>query len=233
VKWKHEEPGGKRGDDQKDWIGSWSTPVTAKVGDTTQVLVSWPGRLAAHEPSTGREIWKCGGLNPLVYTSPLVDAGIAVAMGGFNGNSLAVRTGGSGDVTATHRLWHRERDRQRIGSGVIHDGHVYILNDPGIAECIDLKSGRTVWEERLAGPAGSAPSWSSMVLAAGRLHATNQRGDTFILKAEPTFASLAVNPLGEGTNGSIAVSNGDLFIRTHRTLWCIGSHVPAGPRTAK
>jgi outer membrane protein assembly factor BamB len=227
VRWKHEEPGGKRGDDQKDWIGSWSTPIIATVRDRPQVLLSWPRRLAAYDPSSGRELWTCAGLNALVYTSPLVDGDIAVAMGGFNGMSFAVRTGGEGDVTATHRLWHHERDRQRIGSGVIHGGYVYILNDPGIAECIDLRSGAPVWEERLATRGGSA-SWSSMVLAGGRLFATDQRGETFVLKADPKFQLLATNRLDEGTNASIAPSNGRLFLRTYRTLWCIGTDAATG-----
>jgi outer membrane protein assembly factor BamB len=222
IKWKHDEPGGKKGATQKEWIGSWSTPVIAKAGDRTELLLTWPGRLAAYDPASGKELWSCRGLNPLIYTSPLVSDGIAVGMGGFGGAALGVRTGGAGDVTESHRLWHHPKDRQRIGSGAIHDGHIYILDDPGIAECIELKTGKPVWEERLTGPGGSTQSWSSMMLSGDKLYAINQRGDTFIVRASPKFELIATNSLGEGTNGSIAPSNGELFIRTYQTLWCIG-----------
>ena len=147
--------------------------------------------------------------------------GIVVAMGGFGGMALAVRAGGNGDVTGTHRLWHHPKTKQRIGSGVIEDGHIYILNDPGVAECYELKNGKLLWEERLAGPGADNSSWSSMVLADGRLYAINHSGDTFVLKASPKFELLATNALGEPANASLAVSDGNIFIRTHKALWCI------------
>ena len=95
--------------------------------------MSWPYRVCSIDPKTGKEGWTCAGLNPLVYTSPLLAEGIVVAMGGYSGMDLAVKAGGSGDVTSTHRLWHHLKSPQRIASGVIHDGKIYILNDPGIA----------------------------------------------------------------------------------------------------
>jgi outer membrane protein assembly factor BamB len=144
-------------------------------------------------------------------------------MGGFNGSALAVKTGGRDDVTGTHRLWQHPKTRQRIGSGVIANGHIYILNDPGIAECIELQTGKVVWEERLKGPGAKADSWSSMVLSGDKIYVIDQSGDTFVLKADPKFELLATNPLGETTMASIAVSNGELFIRTYKDLWCIGN----------
>jgi len=137
------------------------------------------------------------------------------------GMALAVKAGGSGDVTGTHRVWHHPKTKQRIGSGVIYDGHIYIVNDPGVAECYELKTGKLIWEERLVGQGPDNSSWSSMVLADGRLYAINHSGDTFVLKASPKFEVLAANSVGEPDNASLAVSEGDLFIRTHKALWCI------------
>ena len=142
-------------------------------------------------------------------------------MGGFMGSSLAVKPGGQGDVTATHRLWHHPKTKQRIGSGVIHDGHIYILNEPGVAECYALQTGQLVWEERLEGPSRKSASWSSLVLADGNIYAANQAGETFVLKAIPKFEVLSVNPLGETTMASPAVSDGEILIRTYQSLWCI------------
>jgi outer membrane protein assembly factor BamB len=143
-------------------------------------------------------------------------------MGGFGGSALAVKAGGSGDVTETHRLWQVPKARQRIGSGVISGGHIYILDDPGIAECIELQTGKVIWEERLRGPAAKNDSWSSMVLSGERLYVVNQSGDTFVLRASPKFELLATNSLGETTISSPAMSDGEIFLRTYKALWCIG-----------
>lgn len=202
-------------------IGAWSTPVIMNVAGEVQLLVSWPRRLAAYDPRTGRELWSCSGLNPLVYPSPIFGDGIVVAMGGYSGSALAVRAGGSGDITASRRLWQHPRTRQRIGSGVIHEGRIYIHNDPGIAECFELESGKLVWEERLKGPGRTGANWSSVMLADGNGYTITQGGDCFVFKASPTFELVSVNPLGERSNSSIVPSDGELFIRTHQALWCI------------
>ena len=144
-------------------------------------------------------------------------------MGGFGGMALAVRTGGSGDVTATQRLWHHPSSPQRIGSGVIHEGHIYIHNDPGTAMCLNLETGKEVWNERLTGGSASGQNWSSVLLADGKCYTITQGGDCFVFKASPTFELLATNPLGERSNSSLAASDGALFIRTHQSLWCIGA----------
>ncbi len=156
-----------------------------------------------------------------LYTSPIYAEGIIVAMGGFNGTALAVTAGGSGDVTATNRLWQLPKTKQRIGSGVIADGHIYILNDPGIAECFELRTGKLIWEERLKGRAAKADNWSSLVLAGDNLYAVNQGGDGFVFKASPNFQVVGTNSLGELTRASVAVSDGELFIRTYKNLWCV------------
>src|SRR5262249_23051298 len=152
----------------------------------------------------------------------LFEDGIVVAMGGFMGSSLAVKAGGSGDVTDTHRLWQIPKTKQRIGSGVISAGHIFIFNDSGVAECFELPTGKLVWEARLKGAGAKNDSWSSMVLAGDRIYVVNQSGDTFVLKAEPKFELLATNSLGETTISSLAVSDGEIFLRTYKHLWCIG-----------
>ena len=202
-------------------IGSWSTPVFMNVEGKLQLLLSWPRRVVAYEPQTGRERWSCTGLNPLAYASPIYGDGIVVAMGGFGGSALAVRAGGSGDVTAANRLWQQPRSKQRVGSGVIHDGHIYIHNGTGVAECFELATGRLVWEERLQASGRTPANWSSVMLAAGNCYTITQGGECFVFKASPRFEMGAVNPLGEKSNSSIVPSNGELFIRTHQSLWCI------------
>jgi outer membrane protein assembly factor BamB len=228
--WQVNEPGGDSGEDKPGeskptWIGSWSTPIIIKAAGREELVLSWPKRVVAFDPASGRELWTCSGLNPLAYTSPLYDKEkeIIVAMGGFGGMALAVKAGGSGDVTETRRLWHHPKTKQRIGSGVIHDGYIYILNDPGVAECFELETGKLVWEERLKGLGSRSDNWSSMIVSDARLYAINQGGDAFVLKASPKFEVLATNSMREPTIGSMAVSDGQIFIRTYKNLWCIGN----------
>ncbi len=211
--WKIPIPGGHEGTGGKEsWTGSWSTPLV--LGK--KLLVSYPGRLIAFEATSGRELWSCSGLGKLVYTSPLAREGVAVSMSGFMGPPLAVRLGGKGEVTGSRRLWRQECSQQRIGSGVIHQGHIYIHNDPGVLECIKLKTGETVWKNRLAGK-----SWSSVVLSGDRLYTADDGGSCFVVQASPSFKVLARNELGERIRASIAVSDGALFIRSYKHLWCI------------
>ena len=226
IRWQRDEPGGSSGEgDGKKWTGSWSDPLVRQVGDHRELLMSWPGRLCAYDPDDGTELWTCAGLNALVYTSPLFRDSdqLVIGMGGYNGMAAAVKAGGRGDVTP-QRLWQATKTRQRIGSGVIHGDHIYILTDPGIAECRSLDDGALVWEERLSGPGPTGQNWSSLVLSAdGLCYAVNQGGDAFVFRASPQFELIATNPLGEKCIGSIAVSEGRLFIRGHQHLWCIGS----------
>jgi outer membrane protein assembly factor BamB len=226
VIWKHAEPGGNSGEPppgggKAEWTGSWSDPLPRKFAGREVLFMTWPGRVCAHEYASGKVLWTCAGLNPLVYTSPVFSDGIVVGMGGYNGNALAVPADGDGDITGK-RLWLAERIRQRIGSPVVHDGHLYILTDPGIAECRSLKDGKIVWEERLKGPGPTGQNWSSLVRSGDRLYGVNQGGDAFVFRAAPKFELLATNPIGEKIIASLAVSDGQLFIRSHRHLWCIG-----------
>jgi outer membrane protein assembly factor BamB len=204
------------------YVGSWSTPILVKAAGRDELLVSLPEQLRAFDPRTGKEQWSCKGLNPLIYTSPIYGDGVVVAMGGFLGTTIAVRPGGEGDVTGTHRLWQTTRTRNRLGSGVVHAGHLYILNTEGIVECVELKTGKAIWEERLKGQAAKSESWSSMVLVGDKIYIPNQSSETYVLRASPKFELLSVNSLdGELTNASLAVSDGELFVRTHKNLWCI------------
>ncbi len=222
--WQHKEAGGASGEaGNKTWLGSWSDPLLRNTGKRDELLMSYPGRACAFDPTTGKELWTCGGLSALVYNSPLYADGLMFAMCGYGGVAMAVKTGGSGDVTAKNRVWIEPRVQQRIGSGVIRDGNHYILTDGGIVECRDLKTGKLVFNERLKGPGPTGQNWSSLVLSAdGKCYAANQGGDCFVFKAAPKFELLATNTLGEKIIGSIAVSDGRLYIRGYQNLWCIG-----------
>jgi outer membrane protein assembly factor BamB len=140
-------------------------------------------------------------------------------MAGFGGSALAVKLGGSGDITAD-RLWLHPKNTQRVGSGMVVNGHVYIVDENGVPRCYDLRSGEEQWkvDER---PGSGASTWGSMVCAAGRLYVLMRNGETLIFAAEPTYKLLAVNKLSGESNSSPAISNGQIFLRTFKNLWCI------------
>lgn len=203
-------------------VGSFSTPLLARVGDRFELVLSLPESLRAFAPDDGRELWHAAGLNPLVYSSPFQTGDMIVAMGGFVGSSVAVRPGGQGDVTSSHRVWREERSRKnRLGSAVAKDGHLYLINQDGFLECLELATGKQRWEERIDGPGAQDSSWSALVLAGDRLYGVNRSGDGFVARAAPTFELLAMNTVREPMNASPALSRGDIFLRTWKSLWCI------------
>ena len=203
--------------------GSWATPMVITAGKRDELIVPLPRRVSAFDPATGKKLWTCGGLAPLAYGSPAYGDGVVIAMGGYHGASLAVRPGGSGDVTKSHRVWHTPKSQSRLGTGVMHDGHWYVSDMKGIVEGIDVKTGKTVWKKRLSGTTGSGNVWGSIMMSAdGLLYMLNQSGDTFVFRASPKHELIATNSLGETTNSTVVPSGGDLFIRTHNALWCIG-----------
>ena len=220
--WKRDEPGGLDATDKR-MVGSWSTPIVVPVHGKDQILCSMPSRVIACDPETGSVLWTCAGLATekvdVVYASPLVAGGIGVAFTGWiNGPTIGFKLGGSGDATAANRLW-LEKQPQRIGSGVVVDGRLFIVNaGPGTAQCIECQTGKVRWTERLEG----GESWGSVVLAAGRLYVTSRRGVTTVFRPDPEKLDvLAMNDLGESSHATPAISDGQIFLRTNAHLYCI------------
>ena len=204
-----------------DMYGSWTTPIVISAAGREELVVSWPHRVSAFDPSSGKLLWSCEGLGDLVYPSPLYSDGIVVAMGGFSGPSLAVKAGGAGDVTSTHRLWQFPKSRQLIGSPVVTGGHIYTIDTSGIPECLELRTGKVVWTSRLKGNGENSGVWSSPVLNGDKIYVMNKSAEVFVFKAAPQFELVATNVLGEETNSSVVISDGNIFLRTYSALWCI------------
>lgn len=218
--WQVDEPGGATGEKgNTEWIGSWSTPTIAKIDGRDQILVSLPYHLNAYDPADGKILWTVDGLGKLVYTSVVVGDGVGVAMSGFHGPAMGFKLGGSGNVTESSRLWlNKERQPQRIGTGIIIGKHLYMVNEQFIAQCIEIETGKDVWQSRI--PQGAL--WGSPVLVDGRMYVTNQNGTTIVFKPNTEkFELLAENALDERSNSTPAISNGQMFVRTFKHLYCI------------
>lgn len=225
--WQTNEAGGASGEKgASEWIGSWSTPVIAKVpvvakeSGRDQILVSLPYHVNAYDPADGKVLWNCDGLDKLAYTSPLVGDGVLVAMGGYHGPAFGCKLGGSGNVTQSNRLWHATaKNPQRIGSGMIVGRHLYMANEQHIGQCLDIETGKELWQARM--PEGVI--WASLVRAGDRLYVTNQIGTTTVFRTNPeTFELLAENKLEEPSNSTLAISDAKIFLRSFQNLFCIG-----------
>lgn len=219
------EPGGSSSAQGK-YIGTWSTPSIIQVDGQDQLLVPLHTRVVAYDPDTGQELWDIKGLSgergDLVYTSAVVSDGTGVILGGFSGPALGFILGGSGDMTAKHRLWHdTSRHPQRIGTGVIIDGYLYSANadGPGSIDCIDIKTGAQQWVERRT---SEGPHWGSIVFAGGHLYVTGQNGVTRVFEPNPSkHVVIAENDLGEPSNSTPAFSDGEIFLRTFEAIYAI------------
>jgi len=176
--------------------------------------------LLCFERSTGKRLWSCTRLGPLVYPSCVAANGLLVAVSGYHAPMMGLRLGGTGDVTAKNRLWITSgKQPQRVGSGVVVGKHIYMANaGPATIECIHVETGEVAWRAGIPG----GPAWGSVVAAAGRLYVTTRKGYTVVFAPNPaTYEQLAVNGLGEPSDATPAIVDGQIFLRTTRALYCI------------
>jgi outer membrane protein assembly factor BamB len=202
---------------------SWNTPVivTAESG-RKEAVVARQGAVLAYDPLTGAELWSCK-TDIGWYMAPSVVAadGIVYCLGGRSGvAALAVRAGGSGDVTSTHRLWTTTKG-SNVPSPVSLDQHLYWSHESGVANCAKISDGELVYQKRLD---RSDTIYASALLGDGKLYYLARNGRMFVLAAKPEFEQLGKNDLNDGGifNASPAVDGSRLLIRSDRFLYCIG-----------
>jgi hypothetical protein len=205
---------------------AYTTPALLTVAGRAQVVVSGGDYVTGHDPETGKEIWRAGGLNPnknpnfRIVGSPVVADGMIYAPS-RNRPLIALKAGGAGDVTATNTVWKFEDPGGPDVPTPVTDGkYFYIVNDRGMVICLEAKTGKLIYgPERTAnGTVDSSP-----ILADGKIYITNESAVTTVISAGPEFKVLATNELdGSFTMSSIAVSANQLFIRTGTHLYCIG-----------
>ena len=203
---------------------SYTTPALLRYGTTKEIVISGGDVVTGHDPASGKEVWRVDGLNPTnnpnyrIIASPLVAGDIVIAPTRER-PMLAIKAGGRGDVTTTHKIWTFDSGPD-VPTPVSDGKLVYTVNDRGIAFALDLQTGKVVYgPERLKSDSYSA----SPVLAEGRIYITSENeGITSVYKAGPTFELLAQNSLNDYCLSSPAMSEGQIFIRTTGHLWAIG-----------
>ena len=159
-----------------------------------------------------------------VAPSPVTENGIVYLMGGDpKPQTVAIRAGGEGDVTASHMLWS-SLDSSYIPSPVLHKGHLYWVSDMGIANCVEAKTGKSVYRQPLPRAAGAKPYYASVILSGERLYAVSRLSGTYVLPEKPTFEILAHNRIvsdSSSFNASPAIGDGQMMLRSNRFIYCI------------
>jgi outer membrane protein assembly factor BamB len=203
---------------------SYTTPLL--VGK--ELVISGGDYVTGHDLATGKELWRGGGFNVdnnpayRVIASPISIDGLVVVPTRVR-PLQAFKSGGRGDVTKSHLAWAYQNGPD-VPTPVSDGKYLYIVNDRGIVYCLDVKTGAEVYGgQRLKVGTYSA----SPVLADGKLYITSEEGVTSVFRAGPKFEVIAENDLADYTLSSIAVSDGQLFLRTATTLWCIGQRRPS------
>jgi outer membrane protein assembly factor BamB len=204
---------------------AWNTPALVDAGGAEpELVVALAGRLRAFEPATGKELWNCRAINAAELCPSIVaHQGVIYLLGHPAGQAMAVRAGGRGDVTATHVLWQINKG-SNVSSPVYHEGHLYFAHDSRAQiYCLKAATGEVVWEQPLQPKPDKI--YASPVLVDGRLYFVTRNRGTFVIEARPEFKLLAHNPplAPAAFNGSPAVSDGQVFLRSERAVYCIGS----------
>lgn len=204
---------------------AWNTPLLVPLkGGATELFVGMPRKVVGFDPATGKELWTCANeITWYIAPSAVAHDGVVWSIGGRSGNAaVAVRAGGRGDVTTTHRLWTSPKG-SNVSSPVVHDGHLYWMHDSlGIAFCAEAMTGKVVYEERVP---RADQVYASALLADGKVYHLTRTGKTFVVPAKPKFELLATSDLGDRTmfNASPVAVGSRLLIRSDQALYCVGT----------
>ena len=204
---------------------SYSTPTYVTVGGKKQIVVSGGGYVTGHDPASGKEIWRGGGLNPdnsktyRVISSPLARDGMIYTPTRVK-PFLAYRAGGTGDITKSHLAWSwTDRGSPDVPTVVSDGERLYMADDQGAFTCVNAKTG-----EKIYGPeqTGIGRTSSSPILADGKLYLTSESAETAVVEAGPKFRLIAKNSLEGGyTLSTAAFVDSEIILRTGTHLYCI------------
>ncbi len=201
--------------------GSYSTPLIVPNSEgVDELLLSVPYEVWSLNPTSGKLNWYAETkVDTAACCSLIAHDNIAYVIGGRGGGRTAIRLGGKDDVTDSNVIWS-ESGGSYVPSPVFHKGHLYWISDRGIATCVDAKTGKQVNSTRIRGS-----FYASVVLIDDKIYAVSRFEGTYVLKATPEFEQISLNKLADDSDfsGSPAVSDGQLFIRSEESLYCIAT----------
>lgn len=198
---------------------AFSTPLVITVKDQKQIVSPGPGVVCAYDPKTGKELWRVKyGEGYSVVPRPVFGHGLVFLSSGYDTpNLLAVKVdGAAGDLTDSHIAWTMTKAAPLTPSPLLIGDELYVISDIGIATCLDAKTGKVHWQERIGGNHSASP-----LFADGKIYFQSEEGVGVVVEAGPKFKEVARNRLGEPTLASYAVADGALYIRTDKHLYRI------------
>ena len=197
---------------------SYVTPIIRNFGERTQMILSGSLCVASYDPRNGKRHWIVDGPTEQFVASMVTNGEHVFVTGGYpQKHILAIDPSGTGNVTDSHVAWRTNRGASYVPSPIAAGKFLLVVADSGVATCFDAKSGDRHWRERLAG--GHSPS---PVLANGIVYCLSDQGVATLFRLGDQFEVVAKNDLGEPVSSSPAISQGQLFIRSHQALYCIG-----------
>ncbi|QEL20025.1 outer membrane protein assembly factor BamB family protein [Limnoglobus roseus] len=216
--------------DNGDLKKAFATPSVFEFDGKAQVVCSAAVGTIAHDVGTGEEVWRVihGGMNEACR--PILAHGLIYLTTGHTSNLIAVKAGRTGDLTKDGIAWRADKIAPSRPSPLVVGDLLYVVSDNGVLTCLDAKTGKKQWQERLEGGKFSA----SPVSADGHVYFVSESGKVVVLKARPEFEKVATNQLDMTTvpadggkvdvrcMASPAVVDGLLFLRNHTHLYCIG-----------
>ncbi len=200
---------------------SYCTPLIRAAAGRTQMVLSGSKCIASYDPDSGKLLWIVDGPTDQFVASPVYSekTGLFYITGGFpDHHIMAIRPDGSGNVTGTHVVWHHHNAAgvSYVPSPIVEGGWFLVTDDRGFAHAFDARTGDIVWQEKFG------RSHASIVTAGGLLYFLNDAGVCRVVKPSEKFATVATNDLGEPVYASPALSDGQLFLRTDKAIYCIG-----------
>lgn len=203
--------------DRPNKLRSYCPPVVIEAAGKRQLVLTGSKCVTSYNPDTGKQIWIIDGPTEQFVSSMVLHDGVLLMTAGFPVNwVMAIDPSGTGNVTKTHVLWSKKDEGGYVPSPVAYAGKLFLVDDKGLASCWDVRTGKRYWDERLG-----RGHHASAAVADGRVYFTSDDGDTYVMKASDEADVLAKNPLGERVFASPAFSDGEIFLRGAKHLWCI------------
>ncbi len=205
----------------------WNSPVALRVQSGNEqrdeIVVSGQAKVTGYDPDTGRELWFAKGNTFEVIPTPVVAHDLVFASSGRAGPTLAIRPGGSGDVTSSHVVWSSPKGSPFVPAPIVVGDYLFMVNDmASVVTVYEAKTGEVAWQERL-GEARRESFSAAPVATGGKVFFTNDDGDTFVLRDAPPFEVLHVNSLDEQVIASPALVDGTWYVRTGTRLLALGA----------
>lgn len=200
-----------------DFRKAFSTPILVDVQGKPLLVSLGSMALYGYEPLTGKELWRVESVGSHSGSCrPVAGHGLVFSAMGYTAGVWAVRPDGRGLVTDSHVLWKYPSQSARRPSFLLVGDWLFLVDSAGVAACLEAKTGKELWKERLGGNYSASP-----IHAAGKIYFFDETGRSTVIEAAPQYRLIAVNRLDAGCMASPAVSGNALYLRTKTALYRI------------